>query len=273
LTDKQLVAQHGGNRALQVKRGEIMQISIPITIVLALTSCCRSVIADDYRTTLSGHGFAPVNGTRIYYEVEGHGPPLVLIHGGNLDSRMWDDQFAQYAKRFRVLRYDVRGFGGSVRPNEQVYSDADDLAALLDYLQIPKAHFVSLSMGGRIALDFTVSRPERVRSLVLAGAGLAGYEQPDPGGEEIWWARVQAARDQGAEKVVQMWLKDAYMAPAMENPALAERLRHLSYENAHFWVQNPILQRSPPPDGRPEVGRDQRADAGHFGRTRRAAHA
>jgi 3-oxoadipate enol-lactonase len=231
-----------------------MKLSTPITIALVLTAACQPLHAGEYRAKLRGHGFAPVNGTRIYYEVQGQGAPLVLIHGGNLDSRMWDDQFTQYAKRFRVLRYDVRGFGGSMRPAEQADSNADDLTALLDYLEMPKAHLVGLSLGGVVALDFAVTRPKRVLSMVLAGAGLSGYEKPDPAGEEAWWTRVQAARDEGADKVVEMWLKDPYMAPAMENPALAERLRYLSYENAHNWLENSILQRPPQPPAAKRLG-------------------
>jgi pimeloyl-ACP methyl ester carboxylesterase len=79
-----------------------------------------------------GHGFAPVNGTRLFYEVRGMGPALVLIHGGQLDCRMWGDQFTAFSQHFRVIRYDVRGYGGSSRPDKP-YSDAADLAALLDY--------------------------------------------------------------------------------------------------------------------------------------------
>ncbi len=80
------------------------------------------------------HGFAPVNGTRLFYEVRGTGPAVVLIHGGQLDCRMWGDQFDAFSRRYRVIRYDVRGYGGSPRPDVP-YSDAEDLAALLDYLE------------------------------------------------------------------------------------------------------------------------------------------
>lgn len=61
-------------------------------------------------------GFADVNGTRLWYEVAGSGLPLVLIHGFTLDTRMWDDQLGTFAKYFRVIRYDVRGFGKSALP-------------------------------------------------------------------------------------------------------------------------------------------------------------
>jgi len=58
-------------------------------------------------------GFAEVNDTRLYYEIVGKGHPLVLIHGFSLNTKMWDDQFETFAKRYKVIRYDVRGFGKS----------------------------------------------------------------------------------------------------------------------------------------------------------------
>ena len=145
-----------------------------------------------------GHGFAPVNGTRLFYEVKGTGPAIVLIHGGQLDCRMWDDQFSVFSRQFRIIRYDVRGYGGSFRP-ESLYSDAEDLAALLDYLKVDTVHVVGLSLGGRIAIDFALAHPTRVGSLTLAGPGLSGYEPP--GGAETdlrMWEIIKAARDDGA---------------------------------------------------------------------------
>jgi pimeloyl-ACP methyl ester carboxylesterase len=195
----------------------------------------------------AGRGFAPVAGTRLFYEVKGTGPALVLIHGGQLDSRMWDDQWDVLARRFTVIRYDVRGYGGSFQP-DRLYSDADDLAGLLDYLEVPKAHLVGLSLGGRIAVDFAVAYPKRVSSLTLAGPGLAGYEPPNAEeGDLRMWNLVKLARDEGPDKVTEAWLKDPFMAPAMEQARLSPRLRRLSRENAHCWLRNPLLQRSPSP--------------------------
>ena len=59
---------------------------------------------------------AEVNETRLYYEVQGKGRPVVLIHGGLLDSRMWDDQVPVLGGKYQVVRYDVRGFGRSAEP-------------------------------------------------------------------------------------------------------------------------------------------------------------
>jgi pimeloyl-ACP methyl ester carboxylesterase/creatinine amidohydrolase/Fe(II)-dependent formamide hydrolase-like protein len=205
----------------------------------------------------SGHGFAPVNGTRLFYEVKGTGPAVVLIHGGQLDCRMWDDQFAAFSRDFRVIRYDVRGYGGSSQP-DMLYSDADDLAGLLDYLGIDKAHIVGLSLGGRIAIDLAVTHPARVRSLTLAGPGLSGYEPP--GGTETdlrMWNIIKAARDEGPEKATALWLSDPFMAPAMEQARLAPGLRRIARENAHCWLGNPLLQRPSKPPAAARLGEIQ----------------
>ncbi len=200
-----------------------------------------------------GRGFAPVAGTRLFYEIRGQGEPVVLIHGGQLDSRMWDDQFEPYSREFRVLRYDVRGFGGSP-PAETVYSNEEDLAALLDYVGFPKAHLVGLSLGGGIAIDFALAHPDRVLSLSLAGPGLAGFEGGEPDEDQRFYAILRAARDQGPDRANELWLKDPYMAPAMENPRLAPRLRLLSAENGHVWLRNYMLERSPQPPAAKRIG-------------------
>src|SRR5690349_14993808 len=98
-------------------------------------------------------GVADVNGTRLFYEIAGAGPALVLLHGFSLDARMWDAQFAAFAQRYRVLRYDARGFGRSGVPGAEHYSHADDLHALLGHLGIAQAALIGFSLGGGIALN------------------------------------------------------------------------------------------------------------------------
>jgi 3-oxoadipate enol-lactonase len=201
-----------------------------------------------------GHGFAPVKGTRLFYEVKGAGPAVALIHGGQLDCRMWDDQFTAFSQHFRVIRYDVRGYGGSFRP-EMLYSDAEDLAALLDYLNVERVHLVGLSLGGRIAIDFAVAHPARVSSLTLAGPGLSGYEPPDGTETDLrMWNIIKAARDEGPEQATALWLKDPFMAPAMEQARLVPGLQRMARENAHCWLENPVLQRPPRPIAAARLG-------------------
>ncbi|TMF47254.1 MAG: alpha/beta fold hydrolase [Chloroflexi bacterium] len=98
-------------------------------------------------------GYIETNGTKLYYEVMGEGHPLVLVHGGYMDRRMWDDQFAEFAQYYRVVRYDVRGFGRSELP-QVPYADRQDLQALLTSLGIEKTYLLGLSLGGMIAIDY-----------------------------------------------------------------------------------------------------------------------
>ena len=105
----------------------------------------------------------------IPYEIQGRGPTVVFIHGWTQNMSIWDEQVPVFAPKYRVIRYDVRGFGRSTGDADQT-AHASDLAALLDSLRVPSATLVGLSMGARIALNFAVNYPRRVRALVLYGA-------------------------------------------------------------------------------------------------------
>jgi 3-oxoadipate enol-lactonase len=110
------------------------------------------------------------NGLGQFYRRFGSGPPLVLIHALGLDHRLWDAQVALLAPHHTVITYDVRGHGQTDAPNgPYAISDfGDDLQGLLEALGIESAHLAGISMGGMIAQEFTLTRPSRVRSLVLA---------------------------------------------------------------------------------------------------------
>ena len=93
-------------------------------------------------------GIAEVNGTKLYYELAGAGECIVFIHGNFGDCRLWDNQFELFAKKYKVLRYDVRGYGKSAMPVKgEKYSPHNDLRALLDYLKIEKATFCRIFNG------------------------------------------------------------------------------------------------------------------------------
>jgi 3-oxoadipate enol-lactonase len=130
-------------------------------------------------------GFADVNDTKLYYELAGHGEPLVLIHGFVVDSRMWDHQFQEFTKQYRVLRYDLRGYGKSAKPTGEDYTDSDDLMSLMKHLKIENAHIIGLSMGGLIAMDFTISYPKAVKKLVVADTTLSGYTWSEAYGSSL----------------------------------------------------------------------------------------
>ncbi len=179
-------------------------------------------------------GFADVNGTRLYYEETGHGIPVVLIHGLCLSSRMWDEQVDCLAQRFRVIRYDVRGFGRSDVPTDEPFRHADDLRALLDHLDAPTAHVVGLSMGGRVALHHALIYPEATRTLVLVDSALDGFEWSDR-----WEASLDAiaarARSDGATAANRMWVEHELFAPARERPFCYSKLAEI-VGNDSGWV-------------------------------------
>jgi pimeloyl-ACP methyl ester carboxylesterase len=114
-----------------------------------------------------------LNGARIHYERSGSGFPLLFIHAGIADSRMWEPQVKAWANHFDMIRPDLRGFGGSELP-PTTYSSRDDLIGLLHHLGVDRAHVVGCSMGGTAALDLAVEHPERVERLVLVAGGISG---------------------------------------------------------------------------------------------------
>ncbi|MGQ0814027.1 MAG: alpha/beta fold hydrolase [Gemmatimonadota bacterium] len=125
----------------------------------------------------TGHvfGWFPVNSTQLYYEMAGAGSAVVLLHGGWLNSRQWDEQFSALSRKYKVVRYDVRGAGRSAI-GDSAYASYEDLAALLNGLGIDRAHLVGLSAGGQLAIDFALAYPHAVRSLVIGASPLRGYD-------------------------------------------------------------------------------------------------
>jgi pimeloyl-ACP methyl ester carboxylesterase len=97
------------------------------------------------------NGVVQVNGANLSYETKGEGRrPLVLLHDGLLDRRVWDYQVEAFTQEFRVVRYDRRGYGGSAAPRKG-FSDVEDLHCLLGHLGISKVWLMGASNGGRIA--------------------------------------------------------------------------------------------------------------------------
>jgi pimeloyl-ACP methyl ester carboxylesterase len=194
-------------------------------------------------------GFAGVNDTRLYYEIVGKGHPLVLIHGFSVDNRVWDDQFEVFAKRFKVIRYDVRGFGKSALPTiGKEYSHTKDLKALLNQLGIDHAYLIGLSMGGSIALDFTLEHPEMTRALILVDSTLGGFRDWSKTWSELWKSIWKEAKKNGIEAARDLELKAAFFKPALKKPNVGFRLRQMvsEYSGWHFVNTDPLRSSVPP---------------------------
>jgi len=157
----------------------------------------------------------------------GSGNPLVLIHGGAVDRRAWDDQFPVFAKRYKVIRYDLRGSGKSAIP-QMPYSNAEDLYALLRFLKVDKTYVAGISRGGGIAFDFTLAHPEMVDGLILQSANL-GHLPADY--QRMFAAATEAGKKEGAAQAAEVWLDDPYQGPARDNEAARRRVRQVLQEN------------------------------------------
>ncbi len=175
-------------------------------------------------------GTADVNGALIYYEVSGEGEPLVLVHAGIADGRMWDGQVEALARRYRVVRYDMRGFGKTALV-EGPYSHHEDLRGLLDSLEIGRAHLVGCSMGAGVVLDFALRYPERVGALVLVGSAVGGFEGDFELPEQ--WDQLVAADEAGdlgrvSELEVQIWVDGPRRRPEDVDASVRDLVREMN---------------------------------------------
>lgn len=188
--------------------------------------------------TTPQHDFVTLNGADFYYEIAGSGSPLVLIHAGICDSRMWDAQVAPLAEHYQVIRYDMRGYG-QTEPVDLPYAHFEDLHALLDHLGLEQVHLVGASQGGSTALDFAIAYPERVRSLTIVCSEPGGYEDLDETGEPIeeeipenWDQIVEAFRlgayESVAEWEVRFWVDGPERTPEQVDPAVRRRVYEMN---------------------------------------------
>ncbi|WP_433698833.1 alpha/beta fold hydrolase [Nocardiopsis sp. CA-288880] len=145
------------------------------------------------------------DGTRIWYDTLGEGDPLLLLNGQSLDHGMWEGVRAGLAAGHRVVRVDFRGTGGSDAPLGEPYTlelFAEDALAVLDALEIPRAHVYGFSMGGKVAQVFASAAPDRVGALVLGSTGPGGaneVERPASATLALRRANTAAGRDAIAE--------------------------------------------------------------------------
>jgi pimeloyl-ACP methyl ester carboxylesterase len=148
--------------------------------------------------------YAMNKGVRIHYRIEGDGRPLVLQHGFTDSLETWyETGYVQALKPdYRLILIDARGHGASDKPHQPDAYDrernVEDIAAVLDDLDIPRAHYLGYSMGGRIGFAIARYAPERVHSLILGGG--SPYPQSQAGPD-----RMLEALKQGAEAIPSLW--------------------------------------------------------------------
>jgi pimeloyl-ACP methyl ester carboxylesterase len=200
--------------------------------------------------TRSVKGFVEFEGSRIYYEVDGDGPALTLVHAGVAHLRMWDAQVAAFKDRYTVVRYDLRGFGKSTT-EDVPWSMREDLRRVLDHLEIEQTHLVGNSMGGSTCLDFTLEHPERVRSLTLVGSGVGGFSADDPRVAEIesQMEPLYLAKDYEAlvELETQVWTDGPAQPTTRVDPRLRSEMIAWNLDNYRAEQEADQIQRLDPP--------------------------
>jgi pimeloyl-ACP methyl ester carboxylesterase len=174
-------------------------------------------------------GFVTVDGARIYYEMAGEGTPFVMIHAGVADSRQWNKEFEFFGQDYQVVRYDLRGYGKS-EPVEGEFNHMDDLVALLNTLELHEPLIMmGCSMGGGLAMDFTLTHPSRVRALIMVGSAPSGLELDVPALAKF--AEAEKAYEAGdldllSELETQIWFDGRDRTPEQVDQAM----RKLAYE-------------------------------------------
>ncbi len=199
-----------------------------------------------------------VPGGSLFAVGEGTGPPLVLIHAAIVDHTSWDAMVPPLVSAgYRVIRYDLRGFGASTTQDVE-YSDRADLRAVLDAFGVGHAAILGNSKGGHIGLDTAIESPDRVVAVIPVGAGPGGFEGGTTPQEQAIFEeaeRVESANprdpDAIADLMVRVWV-DGPGQPATRVPsAIRETVRKLArplYEPGH--VAGKGLPMTPPANDR-----------------------
>lgn len=187
-------------------------------------------------STVEDRGFVPVAGGRLYYEVTAEGPPLVLIHAGVANLRQWDPHVPAFAERYRVIRYDTRGWGQSESEHVE-FTNRGDLAAVLDYFDAPSAHVLGCSRSGSIALDFTVENPERVTSLMVVAGGVGGHRPDAPAEQQTAAEAMEKASEEAWEAKDWTRLAELETAYWVDGPGQAtDRVDPALRAVVHDWI-------------------------------------
>lgn len=168
-----------------------------------------------------------VNGADFYAEVAGQGPGVVFVHAGVADSRMWDAEFAALQNRFRVLRFDLRGFGRTPIPPGP-FSYHDDVAGVMRAEGLVRATLVGCSFGANVAVETCLAHPGMVERLLLIAPGLG------EGGSDEAMRRFIEAEDAALERGdldgatelnLRMWVDGPYRTAEQVSPEMREKVR------------------------------------------------
>jgi 3-oxoadipate enol-lactonase len=183
-------------------------------------------------------------GGRLFREIAGAGPTLVLTHDALLHRESWDAQFTSFARHYRVVRWDRRGYGRSDQA-QQAYSSVDDLTRVVRSVSDTPAILVGCSYGSLLSVHCALEHPDLVAALVLVGPIVGGL-----GFTEHFLTRGgyhPPAPDAPVEQQIAYWSRTDPWFTAAASTAARERLRALLGDNPHNLLAPSNMQQSPQP--------------------------
>lgn len=186
-------------------------------------------------TYVQQSGYLPFNGGRLYYQVSGQGAPLIFVHAGFQDHRMWQQQVQHFSRQYKVITFDLPGHGLTVAGNERPLA-AEVVKAVMDGLNIDRAALVGLSLGGAISIDFALQYPQRVTKLVLAGSGLPGWDENrkvDTTTTQYITALFDALNKKDTAEAATIFVKSWYAGPERSINDFPKSLRDSGYATTY----------------------------------------
>ena len=199
-------------------------------------------------------GFIQAGGLKVYYERQGKGPALLLLHAGLQNHTMWQPQVAALSKQYDVVTIDLP-YHGQTTGSDTTILVQDVIRIVLDSLHIPKTSLAGLSMGSNAVQDFIIAYPQRVNKAILISAGINGYDRhyPIDSASMQWYFKFGAALEKGdtvtaAKEFTKAWAEGIYRSSdSLQQPVskyvLATTLATLRQHKAAGW---PRLQNNPP---------------------------
>lgn len=228
------------------KQTDLLKMRIP-TFLILLFAFFLSVSAQQSVAFSKHHssGYVPVSGGgRLYYEIDGAGEPVLLLHGHTLDRRMWDPQMPALVGLYQVIRPDLRGYGlSSKQADDLQFTHTDDVITLLDSLHIDKVHIVGLSMGSFIASEVVALHPDRLLTATLASGNIRNRPGPSTpfSAEEIAKsdAEIAAIKAQGVDNWKREWIDKLVGGGGSQ----AEQIRESVTQQVMEWDSWQLLHR------------------------------
>jgi len=203
--------------------------------------------------------YVDIGDAYFYYEMAGEGTPVILIHAHSVDCRMWDQQFFELAKHYKVIRYDLRGYGKTDKPVPgEKFIHAEDLHKLMWFLGIPKAHLVGLSLGAFVAVDFMTLYPEQTLSIAVAGGGIRDSAIPEDANASLRakiiaeerqkkLASIEAVKKEGIDVYKKRWFDSIMQATGPHKDEMKDKLWQMINEWFAWQALNvePVWQLDP----------------------------